>query len=200
MAWTPEDLRTFLSADLHRDNLTKVVAEIERMQAGDGMLATNHEDAPLQGDVYDGVPYVSRRGGSLAVSPRRVMLITNSCDADESNRRAIPVELTVVPVLRLSRYRQMLTDNGVGEGVADDMIGAIKRQEKTNLLYLPQGGRIPEETVALFDAAQSMTWDQFREIGEPQRAAVLTQRGFWLLLIKLSMHFQRPHEGVARAA
>lgn len=200
MAWTPEELREILSADLHQENLAKVVSELQRMQAGDGLLTGDHEDAPLQGDVYEGVPCVVRKSGELKLVSRRAMLITNSCDADRGNARAIPVELTVVPVLRLSRYHQMLIDNSVTPEAADNMINAIKRQEKTNLLFLPSGGHLTEETVALLDAAQSMTWEQFREMGAPRRVAVLTQRGFWMLLIKLSMHFQRPHEGVPRAA
>ena len=200
MSWTPEELRVFLSETLHKDNLEPVIREIEAMQHGRGMVAPSHEEEMLQGDVYGSVPCVTRQGGQLAISPRRVMLISNSCDASPGNKRHMPLELTVAPVLKLSRYAQLLEDHGVKSDTVSDVLRAIKHQEKTNLVYLPAGAGLEEEMVVLLEKAQSLTYDDFATDGAPQRLAVLTQRGFWILLVKLSMHYLRPHEGVERAA
>lgn len=199
MPWTAEELRVFLSEHLLQDNLDAVVAELQLMEAGRGMVESDHPEPLLQGDVFDGVPWVRRRTQELFISPQRVLLVSNSCDASPENPRPIPLDITVAPVLRLSRYREMLADSGANEQRIGDIVSAIKRQEKTNLFYLPAGGRLPEEMIVLLDQVQSLPASKFDE-ARPHRLSVLTQRGFWMLLVKLSMHFLRPHEGVERQA
>lgn len=192
-------MQVFLSENLLRENLEAVVQELQEMQAGRGMTAANHEDQLLQGDVYSNVPWITRSEGGLQASPRRVLLISNSCDADQDNPRALPLDLTVVPVLKLSSYERMLADGGVNRAALQDQIRAIKRQEKTHVIFIPHGFGLEEDMVALLDKVQSMPYEAFQS-HDPARLAVLTQRGFWVLLVKLSMHFLRPHEGVARQA
>lgn len=199
MPWSAEEIRVLLSEHLMKDNLGTAVEEIQAMQEGRGMIAADHEIPILQGDVFDGVPCVIRREGAVAVEPKRVLLISNSCDATTDNPRPVPLDLTVAPLLRLSRYHQMLIDSGVVLAKADDAIRAIKRQEKTNIVYLPAGAGLDEEMVALLDRVQSLPSTEF-EATHPRRLCVLTQRGYWILLVKLSMHFSRPHEGVERVA
>lgn len=199
MKWTREEMQVFLNEDLLKENLEPVVQELQEMRAGRGMIAANHEDSLLQGDIYDGVPCVTRKGGELKISGRRVLLLSNSCDASPDNPRHIPLDLTIAPLLRLDRYGQMLLDKGVSQGAVDDITSAIRKQEKTNLIYIPAGAKVDCEMVALLDRVQSLTITDFLAAA-PSRLAVLTQRGFWVLLVKLSMHFLRPHEGVARTA
>lgn len=199
MPWTREELQVFLSENLLKENLEAVVQELHEMQAGRGMIAANHDDVLLQGDVYDGVPCVTRGAEGAQVVPRRVLLVSNSCDASPENPRAVPLDLTVAPLLRLSNYERMLRDGGVSQAALEDAVRSIRRQEKSNLIFIPKGAGVEEDMVALLDKVQSMPHADF-ESNNPQRLAVLTQRGFWVLLVKLSMHFLRPHEGVARQA
>ena len=199
MAWTREEMQVLLNDNLLRENLDAVVQELQEMAAGRGMIAANHEDLLLQGDIYDGVPCVLRSGNEITVSPRRVILISNSCDASIENPRPVPIDLTVAPLLRLARYEQMLLEKGVSSQAVSDVIKAIRRQEKTNMVFIPAGANVPEDMVALLDRVQSLSVKDFLH-ADPSRLAVLTQRGFWVLLVKLSMHFLRPHEGVERSA
>ncbi|HEL2984550.1 TPA: hypothetical protein ACXM54_000238 [Stenotrophomonas maltophilia] len=199
MPWTREELQVFLSENLLRENLDAVVQELQEMQAGRGMIAANHDDSPLQGDVYAGVPCVSRTEAGVQIVPRRVLLVSNSCDASPDNPRPVPLDLTVAPLLKLASYEQMLRDGGVAPLALNDTIRAIRRQEKSNLIFIPRGANVEEDMVALLDKVQSLSFDDFQR-NSPDRLAVLTQRGFWVLLVKLSMHFLRPHEGVARHA
>ncbi len=199
MPLTAEEIRVLLSEHLLQDNLDSAVEEIREMQNGRGMIAADHEIPILQGDIFDRVPCVLRADGNVTIEPKRVLLVSNSCDATPDNPRPIPLDLTVAPLLRLSRYHQMLVDNGVDAGKADDAIRSIRRQEKTNIVYLPTGAGIQEEMVALLDKVQSLPYGEFIAAGAP-RLAVLTTRGYWILLVKLAMHFSRPHEGVERQA
>lgn len=199
MRWTREELQVFLSENLMQENLDAVLQELDEMLNGRGMTAANHDDSCLQGDVYDAVNCIVRTsGGEVGIRPQRVMLVSNSCDASPENPRRIPIDLTVAPLLRLSRYREMLVAHGISDQAATDTVNAIKRQQKTDLLFVPAGAGLEEDMVALLDKVQSLPAADFMA-GGPPRLAVLTQRGFWVLLVKLSMHFLRPHEGVARS-
>ncbi len=200
MPWTREELRVFLSEDLLKENLDSVVQEIQEMQAGRGMVAANHEEPLLQGDVFENVPCVSRASGVAAISPRRAIVVSNSCDVSTDNPRNLPVHISVAPVLRLARYEQMLLDHAVVPQRVAGIVASIRRQEKSDVLFLPAGAGLTEDMVALLDQVQSMPFSQFAAAPAGPRAGVLTQRGFWVLLVKLSMHFLRPHEGVERAA
>ncbi|WP_349984440.1 hypothetical protein ABRP17_016685 [Stenotrophomonas sp. WHRI 8082] len=199
MEWTREEMQVFLNENLLKENLGAVVQELQEMRAGRGMIAANHDDSLLQGDVYDKVPCVLRAGGELKLANRRVLLLSNSCDASTDNPRHLPLDLTVAPLMRLDRYAQMLLDKGVSESAVADITSGIRKQEKTNLIYIPVGALVKEEMVALLDRVQSLSIGEF-QAAAPSRLAVLTQRGFWILLVKLSMHFLRPHEGVGRTA
>mgnify|MGYP001070209283 CR=1 FL=1 len=199
MPWTREELQVFLSDNLLKENLESVVQELQEMQAGRGMIAANHDESLLQGDVYSGIPWVSRSEGALVESYRRVILISNSCDASPENPRALPLDLTVAPVLKLASYERMLSDGGVSSAALQDTVRAIKRQEKSHVIFIPQGAGVEEDMVALLDKIQSLPYEEFQR-NAPTRLSVMTQRGFWVLLVKLSMHFLRPHEGVARHA
>lgn len=197
MPLTAEEIRVLLSEHLLQDNLDSAVEEIQQIQDGRGMIAADHEIPILQGDIFDRVPCVLRANGHVTIESKRVLLVSNSCDATADNPRPIPLDLTVAPLLRLSRYYQMLIDNGVDAAKVDDAILSIKRQQKTNIVYLPTGAGIQEEMVALLDKVQSLPYDEFFATGA-LRLAVLTQRGYWILLVKLAMHFSRPYEGVER--
>lgn len=197
--WTLADLRILLGEDLSEGSLRDVVAELQRIQSGYQITQTNHAESLLQGDIYGAVGVVERRGNHLSIEHRRAMLVSNSCDVDRRNARDLPVSVTIAPVMRLSRFRQMLLDSDVDEDRIASIVQSLKVQELSTMLYVPVGSGVQEPLVVMLSNVQSMSIDEFNT-PLPNREAVLTARGFWLLVIKLAMHFCRPYEAVERDA
>lgn len=195
--WTLEDVRALLGQDLAEGTLRDVVAELKHIQEGHDVTRRSHPDELLQGDIYGGVPVVIRADGRVDLQQKRVMLVSNSCDVAKENSHDLPVSLTVAPVLRLERFRQMLLDSGVAVASVDSMIQSLQVQELSTMLYIPAGPGVAEPMVVMLSEVQAMLIDEFQAAG-PSRDAVLSARGFWLLLLKLAMHFCRPYEGVDR--
>jgi len=76
-------------------------------------------------------------------------------------------------------------------------LDAIKKQLVTNFFYLPASGTFAE-SVAVLDDLQSQPLSYFAR-NNGGRVFSLNQFGWYLLLIKLSVHFTRMGEGLARS-
>ena len=66
------------------------------------------------------------------------------------------------------------------------------------MFYLPKGGALEDEYVALLDDLHSIPAHAFERVAEKKKLFTLSMVGFYLFLLKLSVHFCRFHENVAR--
>lgn len=154
---------------------------------------------PLQGDIYKSKHFVlTDSRGEVAIRPTTVMVVSNSCDISPENKRDLPVSVLVAPLMAVDKYVELLKKNDANVSVIKDKIGSIRRQEVSTMFYLPQGAGVQENSVVLLDAIQAVR----RELlGLPtDRLGMLSQAAFYLLLLKLSFHLCRAHEGVDREA
>lgn len=158
------------------------------------------EQHRLQGDVCASSPVILFRGGTPSFRENStVLLLSNSCDMDPKNERIRPEAPTVslAPVMRLSRWKQLLLDAGEDEKRVASVVDSAQKQLLTTIFYLPKGIGIQEDSLALLDQVQSVPTTIYEAFG-PTRLASLSQPAYWLLLLKLAMHFCRMHEGVVR--
>jgi hypothetical protein len=151
----------------------------------------------LQGDTFAKAPFVIVRAESASLRRTTVMLLSNTCDIAEDNTRRFPVNVTVAPVVRVSKWREIALDAGVGEATIDAMLHSARLHRISNLFYIPAGRQLQEESLVIFDRIQSIPIADFGA-ANPERLATLSQAAFWLLLLKLSVHFCRQQEGVRR--
>jgi hypothetical protein len=128
-----------------------------------------------------------------------VVVISNTCDTSFSNKREIPLNIIYCPIVRLSKYIDAYKNAGVSEARIAAHIADVRKQRITHLFYLPQGGALPSECIALFDRINNCAMSFLtpeRVIGS--RLFTLSNYGFYLFLFKLSIHFTRIRETVAR--
>jgi hypothetical protein len=80
----------------------------------------------------------------------------------------------------------------------DRKIDAIKKQRVSSLFFLPRGGKLDNEYIAILDDLHTIPRNTF--VAELKRSKLfsLGQMGFYLFLLKLSIHFCRFQEGVVR--
>ncbi|MDZ7755505.1 hypothetical protein [Rhodohalobacter sp.] len=151
-----------------------------------------------QGDIIKRQPIVFLP--DINVKERRVFIISNTCDVDLNNPRPIPNRITYCPIIDLSAYANIVKRSNhfsTDEGISSH-IESIKKQRVTSMFYLPEHG-VYKESIVLFDSATSLNLDEKRKQGMLEnRGLKLGNYGFYLFLIKLSIHFTRIEENVDR--
>lgn len=195
-----EEAVKYLPAGLAEADLRDMYADLARLDQGALRFFSRDEfDFPLQGDAYDGVPYVNVDVDPASVRSTRAMLLSNTCDMSADNRRAEPARVIVAPLIRVARLRQVALEEGVSAVAFEAKLTAMRQHRVSNALLLPAGKGIAEESVVFFDRLQSMQIARFHD-ATPVKLATLSNQAFWLLTVKISIHFSRLQEGVNRQA
>lgn len=150
----------------------------------------------LQGDGWSGFQLFKFPSGECANVFG--VVLSNSCDVSSENKRALPVSIVFAPVLRLEDYRALLERAGVSVQAIRAKIESIRLQRVTEIFYLPAKGE-EGECIVLFSDLHSMPYSAFESLEEKGKRFTLSMCGFYLFLLKLSIHFCRFHENVERA-
>lgn len=140
----------------------------------------------LQGDILIECPtvYLGPKGEVRSrVFP--VMVLNNTCDLPDDRLDNV----TVVPLVDFEQYLQFEGKRRNAEslvGYAD----AIRRNDKTELFYLPNMPGFSKGALAMLDKACSISAELYRA-HNGRRLASFSQTGFYFFLIKLTNHIAR---------
>jgi len=191
-----ETLGTYFPSYLTSDQKRLLADELRSFK--DGMLyyTTMFPDDVLQGDGWTKFSLVDLDTG--AGRNVRGIILSNTCDIDPDNNRILPVNVLFAPIISLAAYGQKLADAGMPPESIGDKMAAIRRQEITSMFFLPAGGRLAEEHIALLDNVHPMRVDRMYKTEGRTKLFTLSQGGAYLFLLKLSMHFCRFHDRVVR--
>ena len=168
---------------------TNFLKETESLYQGDGIRGLPHAELPS--------PDIKKVYG---------MILSNTCDLDQSNARLSPTKLVHAPIINLNKYHKMLVKNFVDTKLKpqkhiDQHISSIKNQYISHIFYLPKGSGLLEDSLIFFARVSSLPSNYIvqNEIVE-KRLFTLSDFGFYLFLFKLSVHFTRVRENVSRNA
>lgn len=133
------------------------------------------------------------------------MVFSNTCDIDNQNKRLFDARLAFAPIFNLSKYRNaiikkyVISKKKTIESV-DSHIEDIKKQNISQIFYLPQGSGLENESLVFFDRINNLPSNYFNEKEIiNNRVFSLSDYGFYLFLFKLSIHFTRVRENVHRS-
>jgi hypothetical protein len=150
----------------------------------------------LQGDGWTQLELINFDNGEH----KRVkgILLTNSCDISLENKRDFAPRLTFAPIIRLPRYIELLVAAKMDNHAIENKVASIKNQKINNLFYLPKGSLLEDDYVALLSDVHTLPLSVFEAKSEKIKLFTLSQTGFYLFLLKLSVHFCRFHENLDR--
>ncbi|MCB1046546.1 MAG: hypothetical protein KDC10_05025 [Calditrichaeota bacterium] len=149
----------------------------------------------LQGDGWHGFSVI--HFNTLEKKTITGMVISNSCDIDPNNIRSHEGRVVFAPIVRMGKYRRLLEKNGMDADKLNGHFESIRRQEVTSIFYLPQVSSDFEESIVFLDDLHSQGISDFVAT-DRCRKFQLNQTAFYLLMIKLSIHFSRLNEGFSR--
>lgn len=152
------------------------------------------KNAVLQGDIFGNLTVYSAQGNKKI----KGIILSNSCDIDTSNKRELPVRALFAPLISLKKFIALLESNDLPAETISSKLDSIKKQEVTNMVYLPENDSFEESVVFLDDVYQIPAHDLKTLLDDNCKLVTLSQLGFYILLFKLSIHFCRFHESVNR--
>lgn len=126
------------------------------------------------------------------------LVLSNSCDVEPGNTRDVPARVIFAPLVKLSDYERLLRGSSIDPQRVDEKLASIRAQKTTNLFFLPAGGPLGEDHVVRLDDAHSMPVAAHAKSEGREKLFTLSNTGFYMLVLKLSVHFCRLQEKVNR--
>lgn len=167
-------------------------------------LKLMQDNSFYQGDGIDDLLVVDLKSRTFLKAPS--IILSNTCDVDPLNKRLFSTRILYAPILNLNKYENALINNLVLTGLeTSERINAhisdVKKQFVTNIFYLPYTQGLGNESIVFLDAIINCPLDELSlDNISTNRLFSLSDYGFYMLLIKLSIHFTRVREGVSRGS
>lgn len=155
------------------------------------------ETEMLQGDSWCGLQLFSFVSGERRAI--RGIILSNSCDITPENERALPPKIVFAPIIKLSAIEARLVAHGHNKDQIEGRIAAMKAQSVTSIFYLPAGGPLEEDHIALLDDLHSMPFSAHTVAKDRTKLLTLSMAGFYMFAFKLSVHFCRLQENLDRS-
>lgn len=191
-------LPKFLSAESERE-LFKGLKDFPE-NIDDRLYTTYLNDTNLlyQGDGLHNLLVVNIPKSEIKPAPS--IILSNTCDIDLKNERNFPSQIVYAPIFSLEKYKQALFKNSKkSKEHIIDHINAIKKQEITQIFYLPRLIDKLEESIVFLDRVNNMPNTLIeRDTITSDRIFTLSDYGAYLFLLKLSIHFTRIQDKVER--
>ncbi len=160
---------------------------------------TNFDNGIIQSDVVENIPFINLP--DIKIKKAKVLVLSNSCDIEPTNQRHVPPSVSYVPIISLKKLELLFKNQNKSDEQIFNIINDIKKQKITSMFYLPKGANLDEECVALFDKTLHCKRNDFFNLAKEndrKKLVSLGNYGFYIFLIKLSIHFTRIHEGIDR--
>jgi hypothetical protein len=155
-----------------------------------------HAGEMLQGDGWSSIEIVRFENRERAKIGG--ILLSNSCDIEPTNRRDFPSRIVFAPLVKLSAYEERLKWR-IDDQVIANKLDAIRAQHVSSIFYLPAGGQLESEHIAILDDLHTIPLEVFTAETKREKLFTLGQMGFYLFLMKLSIHFCRFQENIIRS-
>ena len=211
---TLELIRTFLPKYLTpelQENLFKTVQENFPFSTDPNLIYSRipEIDCYYQGDCIVDIPFSSFNEGHFETAYLNGIIVSNTCDISIDNKRLDMPNVQFASVFLLSEYIEILKAKEISQQRIDSFIVDLKGNRISNLFYLPEKKNgedvVLEESFVRFDLNVSLpisifTGDAYDNSYAPEgdRLISFSNYGFYLFLIKLSVHYCRFREGVFR--
>lgn len=158
--------------------------------------ALNNSDYLLQGDGIKNMPYLDFP--NTEINELSAILLSNTCDMSTDNHRLNSCRVLYSPIINFEKYKNALYNKFDKERV-DNHIQDIKKQHISQLLYLPKGAGLEYDGLVFFDRTISIPLKEcIVKKMCTNKIFTLSNFGFYLFLIKISIHFTRIQEKIDR--
>jgi len=196
MEITPDSIKEQIPYYLTQEQKEGLVRALKDFPAKTNYYLNGYQDELLQGDGWTKLQMLNFESGEKASILG--IILSNSCDVSPENKRDLPVKITFSPLVLLSAYVSLLERAGIDSNRIQAKVASIKEQKVTNIFFLPAGSGLKDDFIVLFDEAHTMPAKNFELEKEKEKVFTLSLVGFYLFVLKLSVHFCRFNDKVDR--
>ena len=196
-----EEIKRYLPHYLSAESQKELFSELKSFPDNiDQRIYTSSAsiDTIFQGDGFTDLLMVNLPSPQIKSAPG--IILSNTCDVNPSTKRFLSIRLIYAPIISYDKYKIMLLVNAkVKHSKIYDHLESIKKQYVSSIIYLPKGKKLKYDSIVLLDRLNNCPAEIIsREMVEKQRLFTLSNYGFYLFLIKISIHFTRVRESVDR--
>ncbi len=211
---TLELIRTFLPKYLtpeQKDNLFNLVQNYFPFTNDPNIIYSflQETDYYYQGDCVIDIPFAKFDNGKFEAAYLKGIIASNTCDISQENERIESANIQFSTVFTLSEYIEILKRKSIPQIKINTFLENLKCNRISNLFYLPEkiynGEKVLEESFARFDSNVTLPISIFNDTKynksyspNGDRVFSFSNYGFYMFLIKLSVHYCRFREGVFR--
>ncbi len=196
-----DNVKTYLPKYLSEDDQRRLFSELTQFPDNlDKRFYTSHlkdHSCLFQGDGINDVDapdYENKQFRKI-----KGLLIRNTCDVNVENRRHYAPSAVFAPIFNLRKYRELLISKHQDPNSVESHITSVREQKITSYFFLPACEKLNEDSFARFDCLFSLpTLESLNHTFIQNRLFTLSDYGFYILLLKLSIHFSRIQESVSR--
>jgi hypothetical protein len=197
-----DDIKLYLPKYLSAESTRKLIQQISEFpnNLSQNLYSTklHDENVIFQGDGLKDI-FISNLPHEK-IGKSSVIVLSNTCDIDLSNKRLFPSQMFYAPIFNLEKYSLGLIKNGIKTNDSiKQHINDIKNQKITQILYLPPGGNLNYDGIVFLDRINNcpnklVSRNKLKE----QRLFILSDFGLYFFLLKISIHLTRIQEKIDR--
>jgi len=196
-----ESIKVFLPKYLSPEDQTKLLECIDdfpdNLESRFFTTFLKNEKVVFQGDGILNLPITNFPQKNIKKTA--CLITSNTCDIANDNKRLFfEPRLAYSAIIELGRYDSFLQKKGISKKKLNSHISAIRKQQVTQIFYLPKSSK-NEESIVFLDRINncSIKVIDYDSISD-QRLFTLSNYGFYIFLLKLSISFTRITEKVNR--
>lgn len=195
----PESIKKYLPQFLSSKSSEEMFACLKDFPANiDCRMYCNRTMAESFFSQGDGIAKLKMfRWEAESMKDVNVMILSNSCDISKTNERNFAPYCVYCALIRLDALLKLYRENGRNEEHMKEIEMDIRKQRVTSFFYLPKGQGLDEEYVAVLDRVGSCPITCLDET--KVKLFSLSNYGFYMFLLKLSIHFTRIRDGLDRS-
>lgn len=196
-----EEIKKFLPQFLSQGDSAALFEEIKNFPKNiDYRFYTERlkeENFILQGDGIRELPNVQTPRNEIKSVPS--VVLSNTCDISSENNRLFPSRMLYSPIVRLDKYISLLEKKTENKEKIEQHVASIRKQTVTQIFYLPQHGLLDYEGIIFLDCVTSWPVKALDSLElVKNKLFTLSDYGFYMFLLKLSVHFTRIRDGISR--
>lgn len=148
----------------------------------------------LQGDGFKHIQIFNLP--DLESKEGNAIILSNTCDLSAENERNFATRVLYSPLIKLATYINGLKDKNIYNA---NHIDEIKKQRVSQIFFLPAGSGLTDDSIVFLDRVCSMP-KKFLDNSfiNSHHLFSLSNFGFYLFLVKISIHFTRVQDSVNR--